>query len=190
MGERQLVTAGAITKKLILGYFLFGILFGLVYSLAYLIISAIFPSMIMNLILAIILQGVTVFCVWRCSINIAFEKKTIKRYDVSTVIKNMSIFTIIICLISAIFNFAEIGGSFEENVNKELDSNVGLRLTERYMEMLDSEAYQEYQKELEKEISKAKTQLYGYTFALEAGLLVTYLVVVHMQRRTLLELSE
>jgi len=190
MGEKQLVTAGAITRELILGYILFGILFGFAYGFVYSILSAIFPGMIMKLILAIVLQGLTAFGIWRCSINTAFKKKTIKRYDVSTVIKNMSIFTIIICLVSAILNFAEIGGSFEETVNKELDSNVGLRLTERYMEMLDSEAYQEYQKELEKEISKAKTQLYGYTFALEAGLLVTYLVVVHMQRRTLLELSE
>ena len=192
MENKQIATVRTITGELIGGFFLYGIVFsilyGILYSILYPVISNSIPSdySIFKAILAIILQGITVFCVWRCSIATTFRKRLINTNDVQNVMKNLMIFTIIICLISAIMNFFEVNAEVEKNIN----SNANISIAESYMKYLyNDEQIAQYQAEKEKIINETKTKLYTYWTVLEFGLLAVYLGVVPLQKKAILKYS-
>ena len=75
--NKQIATVRTITGELIGGFLLYGIAFSILYNIAY---SAILnrissDSLILTAIITIILQGITVFCIWRCSIATTFKKE-------------------------------------------------------------------------------------------------------------------
>ena len=186
MEDKQVATVRTITGELIGGYILYGIAFSILYSIIYSTISKMFSSdsLIPTAIIAIILQGITSFCIWRCSIATTFRKRLIDRNNVQTVMKNLMIFTVILCIISGLMNYS--------NVNKQLDktinSNTSLMLSETYMKYLyDDEELAQYQAEKEKVISETKTKLYTYLTVLEIGLLAVYLGVVPLQKKAILK---
>ena len=92
-------------------------------------------SLILTAVIAIILQGITVFCVCRCSISTTFRKRLIDSNDVKTVMKNLMIFTVIICAIIALINFSEVNEKVEKNIN----SNASVILSESYMKYWNTE---------------------------------------------------
>ncbi len=182
--NKQVATVRTITGELIGGFLLYGIVFGILYSIVYSAISNRISSdsLIPTAIIAIILQGITVFCVWRCSIATTFRKRLINTNDVQNVMKNLMIFTVILCLISAIINFSKVN----EKVEKTMNSNA--MLSEYYTKYLyDDEEIAQYQVEKEKVISETKTKLYTYLAVLEVGLLAVYLGIVPLQKKAILK---
>ena len=186
MENKQVATVRTITGELIGGFILYGIVFSILYNIVYSVISNRISSdsLILTAIIAIILQGITVFCVWRCSIATTFRKRLIDTNDVQNVIKNLMIFTVILCLISAIMNFSEV----KEKVEKTINSNASVILSESYMKYLyDDEEIAQYQAEKEKVVNETKTKLYTYLAVLEIGLLAVYLGVVPLQKKAILK---
>ncbi len=182
--SKQVATVRTITGELIGGFLLYGIVFGILYSFVYAAISNRISSdsLILTAIIAIILQGITVFCVWRCSIATTFRKRAIDRNDVKTVMKNLIIFTVIICFITALMNFSEVN----EKVDKAIQSD--LMLSETFMKYnYNTNEIAKYQAEKEKVISETKTKLYTYLGVLEIGLLAVYLGVVPLQKKAILK---
>ena len=181
-----MATVRTITGELIGGFILYGIVFGILYNF---ICSAITNristnSLILIAVIAIILQGITVFCVWRCSIATTFRKKLIEANDVKIVMKNLMIFTVIICFLNAMMNFAQVNKTVEETIN----SNAGMIMSETYMQYLyDDDEIAQYEAEKEKIISETKTKLYTYLAVLEIGLLVVYLGIVPLQKKAILK---
>lgn len=186
MENKQSATVRTITGELIGGFLIYGIVFGILYSIIYSAISNRISSdsLIPTAIIAIILQGITVFCVWRCSIATTFRKRVIDTNDVQNVMKNLMIFTVIICLITAIMNFSGVN----ETVEKTVNSNASVALSESYMKYFyDEEEVAQYQAEKEKIINETKTKLYTYLAVLEIGLLAVYLGVVPLQKKAILK---
>lgn len=184
--NKQVATVRTITGELIGGFILYGIVFGILYNLIYSLITnrVSEDSLIIIAIIAIILQGITVFCVWRCSIATTFRKRLIETDDVKTVMKNLMIFTIIICFITAMMNFVQVNEAVEEAIN----SDSSLRISEAYMQYLyDDEEIAQYEAEKEKIINQTKIELYTYLAVLEIGLLVVYLGVVLLQKKAILK---
>ena len=182
--NKQIATVRTITGELIGGFILYGIVFGILYSFIY---SAITnrvseDSLILTAIIAIILQGITVFCVWRCSIATTFRKRLIETDDVKTVMKNLMIFTVIICFLTALINFAQVNETVENEINSSL------MVSEMYMQYLyDDDEIAQYEAEKEKIISETKSKLYTYLAVLEIGLLAVYLGVVPLQKKAILK---
>lgn len=74
--DKQVSTVRKITGELIGGFILYGLIFGLLYSLVYSSITDLIPEnmFILTSSISIILQGITAFCIWRCSIVSTFKK--------------------------------------------------------------------------------------------------------------------
>lgn len=184
MENKEVATVRKITGELIGGFLLYGIAFGILYNIVYAAISNRISSdsLILTAIIAIILQGIAVFCVWRCSIATTFRKRVINRNDVKTVMRNLIIFTVIICFITTLMNFLEVN----EKVDKTIQSD--LMLSEFFMKYeYDFDEIAKYQGEIEKAISEVKTKLYTYLGVLEIGLLAVYLGVVLLQKKAILK---
>lgn len=181
--NKQIATVRTITGELIGGFLLYGIAFSILYNIAY---SAILnrissDSLILTAIITIILQGITVFCIWRCSIATTFKKRAIDRNDIKTVMKNLIIFTLIICFITALLNFTEVNKKLAIQSSDLMFSETFVKYKYNAVEMA------KYQTEKEKIISKTKTKLYTYLGVLEIGLLAVYLGVVPLQKKAILK---
>lgn len=182
--NKQVATVRTITGELIGGFILYGIVFGILYSFIYSAITNRISedSLILTATIAIILQGITVFCVWRCSIATTFRKRLIETDDVKTVMKNLMIFTVIICFLTALINFAQVNETVENEINSSL------MVSEMYMQYLyDDDEIAQYEAEKEKIISETKSKLYTYLAVLEIGLLAVYLGVVPLQKKAILK---
>ena len=182
--NKQVSTVRTITGELIGGFILYGIVFGILYSFIYSAITNRISedSLILTAIIAIILQGITVFCVWRCSIATTFRKRLIETDDVKTVMINLMIFTVIICFLTALINFAQVNETVENEINSSL------MVSEMYMQYLyDDDEIAQYEAEKEKIISETKSKLYTYLAVLEIGLLAVYLGVVPLQKKAILK---
>ena len=186
MEEKEFATTKKVTSELIGGFFLWGILFGSIYSFLYsLIVRKVFSnSLIGTSITAIILQGITVILVWKFSTITVFKKRTIYTHEVSTVMKNLTIFTIIICLITAIYNFSQINS----RIDKIIESDISLSINDLYASYLyNAKEKAQYEAQRKEAISKAKGQVYGYLTVLEIGLLAVYFGVLPLEKKNILK---
>ena len=184
--NKQVATVRTITGELIGGFILYGIVFGILYSFIYSAITNRISedSLILTAIIAIIFQGITVFCVWRCSIATTFRKRLIETNDVKIVMKNLMIFTVIICFLTTLMNFAQVNETVEDAIN----SNANVMMAESYMKYLyDDEEIAQYEAEKEKMVNETKGKLYVYLAVLEIGLLAVYLGVVPLQKKAILK---
>ncbi len=184
--NKQVATVRTITGELIGGFILYGIVFGILYSFIYSAITNRISedSLILTAIIAIIFQGITVFCVWRCSIATTFRKRLIETNDVKIVMKNLMIFTVIICFLTTLMNFAQVNETVEDAIN----SNANVMMAESYMKYLyDDEEIAQYEAEKEKIVNETKGKLYVYLAVLEIGLLAVYLGVVPLQKKAILK---
>ena len=184
--NKQIATVRTITGELIGGFLLYGIVFSILYNFIYSAITNKIAedALILIAVIAIILQGITVFCIWRCSIATTFRKRLIGRADVKKVMRNLMIFTVIVCIVSAIMNFVEVNKSVDEAI----DSNANITMAESYMRYIyDDDEIAQYEAQKEQVINETKTKLYMYLAVLEIGLLVVYLGVIPLQKKAILK---
>lgn len=184
MENKEVSTTKKITQELIGGWFLWGIVFGIVYSIIYSIASNFTESLIVKSIIAIIFQGIITFLIWKFSTKSTFKKRTMSKDDVPTVMKNLVIFTIIICVVNGIYQFVQVN----KIIDKTLESNFQLKYTEKMMSYIyDDEQMEEYNKQKEEAISKVKGEAYTYLAILEIGLTVVYLAVLPLEKKEILK---
>ena len=184
--NKEIATIRTITGELIGGFLLYGIVFSILYNFIYSAITNKIAedALILIAVIAIILQGITVFCIWRCSIATTFRKRLIGRADVKKVMRNLMIFTVIVCIVSAIMNFVEVNKSVDEAI----DSNANITMAESYMRYIyDDDEIAQYEAQKEQVINETKTKLYMYLAVLEIGLLVVYLGVIPLQKKAILK---
>ena len=178
MEEKEISNVGTITSELIGRFIIYGILFSIIYSGILSVFST--ESLIFTAIIVIILQGITLFCTWRCCIAATFKKRLIDKKDIKIVMKNLIIFTIILWIITGLINFSSVS----EELNEKINSNTYLMLSESYIKhYYDDNEFAKYQAEKEKIINQAKNELYTYVIVLEIGLLPIYLGMVPLQKK-------
>lgn len=184
MEDKEVVTSGKITQALIGNWLLWGIVFGFLYSIIFSLITSKMESMVFVAIIAIIFQGIIAFIVWKLSTSSSFKKKTIVYDDVQKVMKNLIIFTIVICIFNGIYNASTVNSSIDE----ALQSNYKLKYTESMMSSFYNDTQmKEYQTQKEEMIKEAKSKLYTYLVILEIGLTAVYLAVLPLEKKEILK---
>ena len=184
MENKELVTSGKITQLLIGHWLLWGIVFGFLYSIIFRLITSNMESIVIVAIIAIIFQGIIAFIVWKLSTLSSFNKKTIVYDDVSKVMKNLTIFTIVICIFNGIYNFYAVNSSIDE----ALQSDYKLKYTESMMSYFYNDTQmEEYQAQKEEMIKETKSKLYTYLIILEVGLTAVYIAVLPLEKKEILK---
>lgn len=169
--ERKHVTTGKITGELIGGFILYGFLFGILYTTIITILTETNKSVLVSYIVSLALQAVVVYLVWKLSIKSAFKKMTIHSNEVSKVMKNLIIFTVILCLLNVITNFYQLKSEIDDTINSELRYSFYL---------LDDD-------EKEETINEIKTQTYGYAALYYVALIAIYVGVLPLEKKYILK---
>lgn len=187
MENKELATTKKITSELIGGWLLWGILFGIIYSFIFALITKSIESLVLRAIIAIVMQGIITFIIWKFSVKSTFKKRTMAYADVPTVMRNLIIFTIIICVINGIYNYSQINSRIDKAVN----SDIELKYTESMMSYFyDDDEMAEYNKQKEATIEEAKNQARTYLVIIEIGLTVVYLAVLPLVKKEILKYVE
>lgn len=182
--DKEVVTSGKMTQTLIGNWLLWGIVFGLLYNIIFSLITSKMESMVLIAIIAIIFQGIIAVIVWKLSTSSSFKKKTIVYDDVLKVMKNLIIFTIVICIFNGIYNVSTVNSS----IDKTLQSDYKLKYKESLMSSFyDETQMKEYQSQKEEMIKETKSKLYTYLVILEIGLTVVYLAVLPLEKKEILK---
>ena len=184
MENKKVITSGDMTKDLIGNWLLWGILYGFIYSVVFSSISTYIESIVLKAVVAVIIQGVIAIMLWKSSTSSAFKKRTISYNDVPKVMKNLVIFTIIICIINAAYNIVSTNSS----IDKAIKSNSELKYTESIMSSIyTKEEIEEYKKEKEKIIEEEKRKSYMYVIIMQVGLTAVYLGVLPLEKKEILK---
>lgn len=147
MENKEMVSAGKMSQHLMGNWLLWGLLFGFIYSFVFSLITNSMESLILKAIIAVIAQGIIAIIVWKLSTSSSFKQRTISYNDVPTVMKNLIIFTLGICILTGIYNIASVNSSMDEAIN----SDYKLKFSESMMSRIYSdEQMAEYNKEKKK----------------------------------------
>ena len=141
-------------------------------------------SFVLKAIIAVVAQGIIAIIVWKLSTSSSFKKRTISYNDVPTVMKNLIVFTIVICILTGIYNIASANSSMDKAIN----SDYKLKFSESMMSRIYSdEQMTQYNKEKEKAIAEAKRKANTYLVILEIGLTAVYLAVLPLEKKEILK---
>ena len=126
------------------------------------------------------MQGLITIIVWKLSTSASFKKRTISYDDVPAVMKNLIIFTIVVCILTGIYNIVTVNSAMDEAIN----SNYTLQFIESMMSRIYSdEQMEQYNNEKEKVITDAKRKTNTYLIILDIGLIVVYLAVLPLEKK-------
>ena len=180
MNNKEIVSSGKMTETLIGNYLLFGIPFGILSSIIQNFIVNFITSIWLLIILSVALQGIILIVLWRICVWNAFKKNTIAYEDVSKVMKNLVIFTIIASALLVAYNFYETKNNFEES----LESSFEIKYYENFINKFYSDEEKvKYELEKENAIKEAKTTLYTSFVALEVSLtIVNFAVLIFVKK--------
>lgn len=183
MENKEVATVRKITGELIGGFILYSIPFMILYTFIFSVISSLIPSSLILLgIISIFLQGLIVFFIWKCSILTTFRKRAINKDDVPTVMKNLFIFTFILCIIGIVTFSFDSTKKINKNIDK-ISKSTSLFTNNKSNNVQISQ----YKLEKEKRINEIKTKQYIYLAILEIGLFIVYIGVVPLQKKSILK---
>lgn len=184
MGNKEEVSSREISRGLILYFILFNFLFGFIYSFGFSLLSEHINSMMIMGIISVIAQGIITFTCWKISVSTVFKNKTMPRREVANTMRNIVIFTVIVCIINGVYQLSNVNKTIDEGIN----SDYGLKYKEHIISQIyDGERLQEYYKQKEEAIEKAKKQAYTYLLIIEIGFTITYLAVLPLVRKDIIK---
>lgn len=196
--EKKNLSAVDISKKLIWEYIIASLIFGII---SYFIIGFITKDMensVLNLIIQIIGSTITVFVyVWIGSRNI-IQRYFIKKEDISLIIRNISIFFVIMIILEFITTFNSYQKALEEEA-KIYSITASYNTSEVFDEFLNTykntgsytSAYSNMKEKKEEIFKKEFSKKYGYILVVpviyDIGL---YGLMIFLQRKWLLNVAE
>lgn len=180
--NREVSNVGKFISEFIGGILLYGILFGFAYSLISFAFYFLFSkhTTLYNII-NIIIESIYVYFVYKFSINSFFKKRTIDRNDFNDLIKKYMIVSIVVFVLSAIINFANINSNANEVANSRSMKSMENALTRYYNET----ELANYYKEKEDTINTAKTEAYINLFFSEIIFGIFYFYIVSRHKNTI-----
>ncbi len=126
MENRKLVTSNQITKDIIGNFLLWELIIQFCYTIIYSLIIKNINSSIVIVCISIFLQIIVAIIVWKITLTKSFKTKIILNKNIPAIMKNLVIFTIVVALVVAIYNFSGINSIIEdipsiyENLKKEV----------------------------------------------------------------------
>ena len=129
MEEKEVATVRKIKGELSGGFILFSIVFGIVNRILLNVVYSKISSdlWVLKLILAVIICCICIFLTYYASTKVTFKKRAILYADVSAVIKNILVYTIVICTLSTISTCITAIDSIN-GVEKEINSNASVKM--------------------------------------------------------------
>jgi len=185
--EKEIGTVRKITGELIGGFLVYGLVAAIIYSLVFsTIVEKIFENSLVGMgISAVVLNGVLAYFVWKISASTTFSKRSIAVGDISKVMKNMLIFTVIICLISACSQFM----SFKQSVKKIEDNYMRVSNILSSSQFKDNEYAKQFNASQKAELKKAERPFYIYLGIMEVGITAVYIGVLPLLKKEITNYS-
>ena len=148
-------TSKEITKNLIGNWLAWYVILNVIYYIItnYLLFQI--ESSLIQIIVSIVLQALIAFCAWTMSTKFTFKNRHIAPDDVRVVMKNIIIFSIIVCVVNVAYQFVQAEAIFNNSIN----SNYALKIKEKQMEQVySSQEMSEYNKQKSEKIAEAKNR--------------------------------
>jgi len=169
----EIIKSKKATQELIGGALLWGFIFGLLFGAISSFIGGLIESLIISAVIAVILNAVYVFFVWKFSAKSTFKTRRLERDDLSKVIKNLVIFTIIICILSSIYSVVEMNNK----INKVVETS--LYTQNRLVGILGTDSMKEnYEKQKQELISSTRNEVMKYVVIVIVGSTIVRLLVL------------
>mgnify|MGYP004665444841 CR=1 FL=1 len=183
MVKKDLITSGRMTQLLIGNWLLWSIVFFSLYKIILNITEINVESIVLIIIMPIVVHGIIIFLAWKLSTTFSFKKKTIAYDDVTKVMKNLIIFSIVICILAGIYDISKVNSL----IYKEFQSNY-----EKYKEGIMSQLYsdaqmKEYEAKKEQKLKETKNKLYTYLIIYEIGITVVFMAELPLEKKEILK---
>ena len=137
-------------------------------------------SQIIQVITSIALQALMVFVAWFMSTKFTFKNKAIRHDDIRVVMKNLIIFSVIVCAVNAVYQFVQLNSAFDHAV----ESDYGLRVKEKMAEQIyGSQGMQEYYQQKSEAVAEAKRQSDIYLAVFELFSVVIFLAILPIEKK-------
>ena len=177
MEEIEIIPASKITRRIIENWLLWGVIIQLCYGVILNIIIKNVNANVLKIILSIVLQIIAVCIIWKISNAKAFKGKSIYRRDIPEIMKNLTIFTIVICIISIIFVFSIVNEAINE---------ISYEMKERYKGLINIYGEDVYNQQMELLIEPVKKQINSYIVIIQIASSIIYLVMLVFEKKELL----
>lgn len=166
MKELKKVNTTDMTKAIISDFIIHEFIFAIILFFLTTVPFENIDSLIGKAVAQIIRSAILAIIVWKCTIQTAFQKKTItSTAEIPKLNKNLLIFTIVICLFSACYDYYDVNKTMNEYVENSYEVSL---MTMFY----SSTEKEDFKKELKEEI---KSEFYPYFALLEIGTSLAYL---------------
>lgn len=180
MNNKDLVTADVAIKELIGNWLFWGLILHFVYFILIKLITDHIEIGIIKLIFAVLLNFITVFYIWKISTEKTFKNKMPTYNDLPKIIKSITIFTIILCIIMPIINFS-IMGEVIEQASQET-KKIGAVIETKYYETEKNN----FEQNIEKTIEEFKYEIYTYLIVYQILITIIYLYMIIVEKKRLL----
>ena len=182
MENKEITTTKKITTDLIAGWLFYLIPFGLLYSFFYKLMDSKIDQLAIKCLIGIIVQGVIILVAWKLSTRSAFKKRTITLDNVSKVMRNLTIFTIIVLAISGFSKYLSINKLLNAATNY---NNAMLAFCLRGV--TDEEVIAEYSEKVEENTRNLKNETYTYLALVETGFVIVYLGALAIEKKEIIK---
>ncbi|MFR2534166.1 MAG: hypothetical protein ACLTEH_04770 [Clostridia bacterium] len=189
MEEKEVSSVRKITGELIGGFILFSIVFGLINNFLQRIIATKIGSdnWVLQIIVGLIVAMGCIFFTYKCSTIVTFKKRSILYTDVSAVVKNILIYTVVICSLSIISTCMTTINRVE-NLEKEMNANSKVRLQEQWMQYVYSDSQiAQYRNEKQEIIEQTKTKYVVMCVVIEVAKVAIYFGMVPIEKKWIMK---
>lgn len=182
MNEKEIISGNKMAWNIIGWAILYGFLFGIVYSFTFNLLTSNLDNEVLTGVIYIVLQSLVAYFTWKASISTAFRKKTINYSAVSSVIKGIIIYTIIILILYSISITIESNSKLEEVSNSVF--SIYDFYAEYYLEDSDFIAYQQQKQDM---IDEVQSQINSLIVTFIVANVIIYSIMIFASKKMVLK---
>ena len=182
MNEKEIISGNKMAWNIIGWAILYGFLFGIVYSFTFNLLSSNLDNEVLTGVIYIVLQSLVAYFTWKASISTAFRKTAINYSAVSSVIKGIIIYTIIILILYSISITIESNSKLEEVSNSVF--SIYDFYAEYYLEDSDFIAYQQQKQDM---IDEVQSQINSLIVTFIVANVIIYSIMIFVSKKMVLK---
>ena len=182
MNEKEIISGNKMAWNIIGWAILYGFLFGIVYSFTFNLLTSNLDNEVLTGVIYIVLQSLVAYFTWKASISTAFRKKAINYSAVSSVIKGIIIYTIIILILYSISITIESNSKLEEVSNSVF--SIYDFYAEYYLEDSDFIAYQQQKQDM---IDEVQSQINSLIVTFIVANVIIYSIMIFVSKKMVLK---
>lgn len=175
MQNKYTVSTKRMTCEIVGLFLVFFVIFSLSFSFLSNLVSR--SSMIFYYIISAFKVLICAFMTWKCGIYFAFRQKTILKEDLESLLKNLMIFVIILCLLITINNIMSFNKE-KEKLNSTINTYNDL-----VENLFDSGEKEEYDTLIHNEFR----EIYVRFFSNEIILRIVHICVYNIQKKYIID---